>query len=137
MPLVEGKLIHDQAAHIVSDKFAVLTLQALVVYGLDGVPVQAGELCHVGNRQELGQGFDPDSNSVGNAASPVQPGDVFHDPSAAVVAVHSPDRDIQPDATVEAVALPHSAATAFMHQHAGRSAGAAPRSHVGRFGEFD
>ena len=61
MSLVQRKFIHDQTAEAVGDKLTVQLLQSAVIDFFDGVPVQAGQLGDMGNRQELGQRFDPGS----------------------------------------------------------------------------
>ena len=59
MSLVQRKFIHDQTTDVVGNELTVQLLQSAVVDLFDGVPVQAGQLGDVGNRQELGQRFDP------------------------------------------------------------------------------
>lgn len=71
MPLVQGKLIHNQALDTAGSKFAKQPFQALIIDRLDGVPVQPSQLRHMGNRQHLGQRFDPGPEPVGHPASPV------------------------------------------------------------------
>ena len=59
MPLVQREFIHNQTADVVGHELAVQSFQSAVVDLFDGVPVQAGQLSDVGNRQEFGQRFDP------------------------------------------------------------------------------
>ena len=72
---------------------------------LDGVPVRARQLGDMGNRQEFGERFDPDVQSLRDSRSAAKRGDVFDYPRPAVMTVHTTDRDILPDATFKPVPL--------------------------------
>lgn len=54
MPLVQCEFIHDQTADVIGHELPMQSLQSALINAFDGVPVQAGQLGDMGNRQELG-----------------------------------------------------------------------------------
>lgn len=101
-------------------------LQAGLVDFLDGVPVQPGQFGDVGDRQQFRQRLDPGPQSLSQPGMSVQPADLLGRACPAVVAVYPPRRDAQPDPAIEPVSFTHTSPASFMHQGAGRPAGAAP-----------
>ena len=136
MPLVQREFVHDQAMDIVSDELAMHSFQSAVVDLFDGMPVQAGQLGDMGNRQELSQCFDPHTQSLRYPGAAVEPTDVLDYARSAVVTVHAADRYVQPDTAVKAVSFPDQPTPAFMDQHAILSATAAARWRIRILGQF-
>ena len=50
MPLVQREFIHHQTPHIPRNEPAMQPFQALLIDGLDGMPVQSGQLRDMSNR---------------------------------------------------------------------------------------
>lgn len=119
MAFVQGELIHDQptlAAPFEGDEFA---LQARLVDLFDRVLVQSGQLGDMSNRKQFSQGFDPGAKAFGQAGMPVQPPNPLDQPRAAVMTVHPPHGDAQPDPAIESVTFAHPSPPSLAKQRTG------------------
>jgi len=115
MTLVQSELVHHQTAHIARLEGAECGLQTPFVQGLDGVPVQPGELADMADGQQLQEGFDPGAQTAGDSRGRGQPGNVLgHSP--APQAVHSAHRESQLDVLVEQVPVADEANSPVMDQ---------------------
>lgn len=123
VPLVQCELVNHQTSGLTRVEAAVQLSQSSPVDLLDGVPVQARELRNIGDRQQGAQPLHPDPKPARHARACVQPAYRLDHPTAAVMTIHSPDRHLDPQASIEAVAIAHATPAAVAHQHARFTAG--------------
>ncbi|MDT4824333.1 hypothetical protein FQZ97_575800 [compost metagenome] len=130
MALVQGELVHHQAAYVARLEGPYFSLQTALVEGLEGVPVQAGEAADLADRQQLQQALEPDPQALGQAGGRRQPVDPLrHAPAAeAVEATH---RQLQQHPLVQQVTLAHLAHAPLVDQRAGLVAAATHRQTRG------
>ena len=66
MPLEQGKLIHEQEAHLTQIRFGHGSSESLLINGLQGMPVDAGELGDMLEWQQRHQRFEITLQSAGD-----------------------------------------------------------------------
>jgi hypothetical protein len=86
--------------------------------------------------QELGKRFDPYSNPMCDTGTPIKPGDMLGHARIAVMAIEPANRDVQPDAPVQAIAVPDSTPPALVNQRAGPATGTAKRFAFRAFSKY-
>src|SRR5690606_32779959 len=130
MALVECELVHDQTPQPTPIRVSHLTVQALLVDCLDGVPVQPQQLSHLAHRQQSHEGLHVSHHRGRQRAPTRQPGNVLDTHPTARTA-HPPDWHIQPDAPPQQVTFANAPQRRLMDAGTSLAAPATARQRLG------